>query len=253
MKITHRFASEQPDMFNAMLREIIVLSSPIVPENNRTRRLSSVIASCITRVECLHLKECIVTDTVMQNCLRSCTCLTVLELRGVPFCKAIVEFVELQVTDCVHFTRLQGLADLNNLIHLSIGNCPNLDCLSVGDITLVPQLLSRKACSSLPWLRILGSTELRGEEILQQLTSLKFLTFHTCEWNSLPQNMASLACLQQLTLQTCENIRSLPMLHESLQTFELRFCDPSFMKSCQEGGHPNWQKIAHVPRKHYNY
>lgn len=288
MKITHheeisRFASEQPDMFNAMLCDIIGLSSP-VPENSENMLASIVPFICCqiepedyprlllpASLDCLHLTKWIITDTALQNCLRSCTCLTVLELEGVPFCKAIPydvlkPLVELHVIDCVHFTRLQGLADLSNLRRLSIRNCPNLETLqdsdkvqaalywlSVGDITLVPQLLSREACSSLPRLTVVDSTELRGEEILEQLTSLKFLNLHSCIWDNLPQNLASLASLQKLALINCKNIRSLPMLHGSLQSFKLSFCDPPFMKSCQEVGHPNWQKIAHVPRKHFNY
>uniref|UniRef100_J3LV78 Uncharacterized protein n=1 Tax=Oryza brachyantha TaxID=4533 RepID=J3LV78_ORYBR len=276
------FASEQPNMFSAILRDIIGISAPEV--GSIENMLSSLLPfiSCQTEeenypqlllpasLECLRLKGCIITDTVMQNCLRSCTSLTILDLQGVPFCKAIPygllkSLVILHVIDCVHFTRLQGLADLNNLRRLSIGNCPNLetleeadkvqalDCLDVSDITLVPQLLSRQAYSSLPRLNVSHSTELREEEVLQQLTSLKLLTFHSCKWNNLPQTLASLTCLQHLTLLNCKNIRSLPTLPVCLQSFELGFSHPSFMKSCQESGHPNWHKIAHVPRKHYNY
>uniref|UniRef100_A0A0E0GX55 AAA+ ATPase domain-containing protein n=1 Tax=Oryza nivara TaxID=4536 RepID=A0A0E0GX55_ORYNI len=202
VRITHPeeisvFASEQPEMFKAILCNIIGLSAP-VPEKSENM-LSSIMPFICCEIEqenypqlllhasleCLYLEECIITDTVLRNCLRSCTCLTVLELEGVPFCKAIPydvlkPLVELRITDCVHFTHLQGLADLNNLRRLSIGNCPNLETLQESD-----------KVQALDWLSV-------GD----------------------------------ITL-----------------SFKLSFCDPPFMKSCQQVGHPNWQKIAHRARK----
>lgn len=285
MKITHpeeisTFSSEQPDMFNVMLRDIIGLSSP-VPENSENILASIIPFICCqiepedysrlllpASLECLRLIECIITDTVLQNCLLGCTCLTILVLDGVPFCKAIPydmlkSLVELYINDCVHFTRLQGVADLSNLRRFALGKCPSietlqeaqkltaLDWLGVDDISLVSQLLSREACSSLNHLLIQNSKEPREEEILEQLTSLKSLNLSDCNWINLPENLSSLTCLQKLKLSMCKNVRSLPTLPACLKSFELARCDELFMKSCQKSGDPNWQKISHVQVKRF--
>jgi hypothetical protein len=126
-----------------------------------------------------------------------------------------------------------------------------LDRITVDDIPMVPQLLSREGFSSLRMLCIEESDEPRAEEILQQFPSLRTLYFDWCKWSSLPENLGTLPQLQKLTLRWCPNVRSLPTLPVSLQSFTLRDCDKSFMNSCQTAGDPNWQKIAHVRTKEF--
>ena len=170
----------------------------------------------------------------------------------------------LEVDDCVQLTCLQGLNYLISLQHLNIVKCPNLimtleeaekvqclDWITVDNIPIVPQLLSREGFSSLQMLSITESDEPREEEILQlqQFPSLTSLYFDSCQWSSLPENMGTLSQLQQLFLQWCPNVQSLPTLPVSLRSFTLYRCDESFMKSCQTAGDANWQKIAHVRTK----
>lgn len=84
------------------------------------------------------------------------------------------------------------------------------------------------------------------EEMPVQFSSLTSLSLYSCMWNILPENLANLTCLQELRLQNCKNIMSLPTLPVSLRGLILNACDQSFVKSCQKVGHPNYQKIAHV-------
>jgi Leucine-rich repeat (LRR) protein len=171
----------------------------------------------------------------------------------------------INIKDCVQLTCLQGLNYLTSLRNLTIVKCPNLimaleeaekvqqclDGITVDDIPMVPQLVSRKGFSSLRMLCIEESDEPREEEILQQVPSLTSLHIDWCKWSSLPENLGNLPQLQRLFLRRCPNIRSLPTLPVSLRSFTLCDCGESFMKSCQTAGDPNWQKIAHVRTKEF--
>uniref|UniRef100_A0ACD5U825 Uncharacterized protein n=1 Tax=Avena sativa TaxID=4498 RepID=A0ACD5U825_AVESA len=70
-----------------------------------------------------------------------------------------------------------------------------------------------------------------------------------CSWDALPGNMEHLTSLKELWIYDCKNIRSLPTLPQSLEDFTLGCCNYEFVKSCQEVGHANWQKIEHIPYK----
>jgi hypothetical protein len=196
-----------------------------------------------------------------------------LNLRALPFLteipcevmESLPVLCDLSIDDCYQFKHLHGLSHLSRLQHLGITKCPNLATplgesdkarvlhgIATDDIPLVPQLLSREGCSSLWILRIDESDQLREEDILQQFLSLNSLSFNCCKWTSLPDNLGTLTSLEHLCLDYCKNIRSLPTLPASLRSIELTDCDPSFMKSCQKAGHPNWNKIAHIPEKRFS-
>lgn len=78
---------------------------------------------------------------------------------------------------------------------------------------------------------------------------LRVLCLHKSSWDALPGNMEHLTLLDKLVIIRWENIRSLPKLPRSLKWFKLASCDVEFMSSCKTVGHPNWQKIQHIPIK----
>ncbi|VAH11904.1 unnamed protein product [Triticum turgidum subsp. durum] len=78
---------------------------------------------------------------------------------------------------------------------------------------------------------------------------LRVLQISFCSWDSLLGNMEHLTLLKKLDIVGCENIRSLPTLPQSIEKLYLAECNNELMKSCQRVGHPNWQKIEHIPMK----
>ncbi|KAF7069689.1 hypothetical protein CFC21_075281 [Triticum aestivum] len=84
---------------------------------------------------------------------------------------------------------------------------------------------------------------------LEAFAHLCSLELWNCTWFALPCNMKHLMSLKRLLIDACLNIRSLPTLPLSLEEFTLKRCNVEFVKSCETHGHPNWQKIEHVPMK----
>uniref|UniRef100_A0ACD5W8A1 Uncharacterized protein n=1 Tax=Avena sativa TaxID=4498 RepID=A0ACD5W8A1_AVESA len=78
---------------------------------------------------------------------------------------------------------------------------------------------------------------------------LRLLQLWGCRWDALPDNMEHLTSLKELWIHACVNLRSLPTLPQSLENFALVYCNDELVKSCQAVGHPNWQKIEHIPHK----
>ncbi|EMS60055.1 hypothetical protein TRIUR3_09228 [Triticum urartu] len=72
-----------------------------------------------------------------------------------------------------------------------------------------------------------------------------------CCWNGLPGNMEHLSSLKKLWIQACLNLRTLPTLPQSLEKFMLSDCNDGFTESCETDGHPNWQKLQHIPTKYF--
>uniref|UniRef100_A0A0D3FRY0 NB-ARC domain-containing protein n=1 Tax=Oryza barthii TaxID=65489 RepID=A0A0D3FRY0_9ORYZ len=188
-------------------------------------------------------------DTILLDIFGRCDELPTRLVRGqlrqedyslFPFPTSVERLViaDCAITDTVLQNYLRNSASLTWLflsglpfITSILSECPNLmmdlkedeklrvlRALTTDDIHLVPPLLSREG-----------------------FTSLQSLTFR------LPENLANLTCLQELRLHNCKNIMSLPTLPVSLLGLILNACDQSFVKSCQKVGHPNYQKIAHVP------
>ncbi|XP_037471224.1 putative disease resistance protein RGA4, partial [Triticum dicoccoides] len=87
---------------------------------------------------------------------------------------------------------------------------------------------------------------------LEAFCHLRSLHLLYCDWYTLPGNMEHLTSLKKLEIISCHYIQSLPTLPESLEEFELLYCNDEFMESCQTVGHPNWQKIEQIPEKRFN-
>ncbi|XP_037409438.1 putative disease resistance protein RGA3 [Triticum dicoccoides] len=86
---------------------------------------------------------------------------------------------------------------------------------------------------------------------LEAFPHLSVLWLQKCSWDALPGNMEHLASLKSMQITGCLNIWSLPTLPQSLEVFTLYCCNHEFMKSCETMGHPNWQKIEHIPQKYF--
>ncbi|KAM3399339.1 hypothetical protein ACQJBY_004622 [Aegilops geniculata] len=82
---------------------------------------------------------------------------------------------------------------------------------------------------------------------------LRLLLFKNCSrWLTLPGNLEHLTFLKELIIDNCLTIESLPTLPKSLEVFRLNWCEVKFMQTCQTKGHPNWEKIRHIPGKYIN-
>lgn len=102
--------------------------------------------------------------------------------------------------------------------------------------------------TDLQTLAVWGCTQL-GPQLPKAFPHLQSLSIWYCEWKVLPGNMESLTSLNKMVIGGCLNIQSLPTLPQSLEEFTVLKCNDEFMESCQTVGHPNWQKIEHIPNK----
>jgi hypothetical protein len=79
-------------------------------------------------------------------------------------------------------------------------------------------------------------------------TYLRVLFIHSCEWDSLPENMERLVSLQKLIIVGCDKVELLPTLPQSLRNIKIYHCGV-LSTTCREEGHENWHKIQHIPGK----
>ncbi|XP_051185807.1 uncharacterized protein [Lolium perenne] len=89
-----------------------------------------------------------------------------------------------------------------------------------------------------------------GPDLAAAFPRLRELSFVKCMWDALPGNMEHLTSLEKLDIDSCKNIRFLPTLPKSLGMFTLIRCNDELEESCKTVGHPNWQKIEHIPTKY---
>jgi hypothetical protein len=176
----HQFAQEQPERFDAILHSIFGSTCASFPPRLIRGQITEEDNSqflCPSSLDFLFLSYCAITDTVLHNWWSRSASLTWLGITCLPFLRAIPREVmmslsmlrAINIKDCVQLTCLQGLNyDLTSLRDLTIVKCPNLimaleeaekvqqclDGITVDDIPIVPQLLSRKGFSSLRMLCI---------------------------------------------------------------------------------------------------
>uniref|UniRef100_A0ACD5U833 Uncharacterized protein n=1 Tax=Avena sativa TaxID=4498 RepID=A0ACD5U833_AVESA len=89
-------------------------------------------------------------------------------------------------------------------------------------------------------------------QLVEAYPHLRLLQLCNCSWDALPGNMENLKSLKKLYIFGCPNIRSLPTLPRSLESFVVILLDDEFTKSCKTVGHPNWQKLEHIPTKSFS-
>uniref|UniRef100_A0ACD6A0I2 Uncharacterized protein n=1 Tax=Avena sativa TaxID=4498 RepID=A0ACD6A0I2_AVESA len=98
-----------------------------------------------------------------------------------------------------------------------------------------------------------GWSQLGHAPDLEAFVHLRSLRVWDCSWDTLPGNMEHLRSLKKLEIHQCLNISSLPALPQSLEEIKLVDCNFEFMESCKKVGHPNWQKIKHIPMKKWKF
>jgi hypothetical protein len=89
-------------------------------------------------------------------------------------------------------------------------------------------------------------------QLAEAFPHLRLLKLVRCDWDALPGNMERLTSLKELEIILCANILSLPTLPQSLEMFRLDEWSYEFAQSCRTVGHPNWEKIKHIPIKILN-
>jgi hypothetical protein len=102
-------------------------------------------------------------------------------------------------------------------------------------------------------LELFGWSQLGPAPKLEVFIHLRSLWLWDCKWDALPSNMEHLTSLKRVTIYLCLNIRWLPTLPQTLEELTLRWCNDDFTKTCETIGHPNWQKIEHIPKKMFIY
>lgn len=141
----------------------------------------------------------------------------------------------LTISDCSWNSLPENLEHLTSLQELNI-----LSCRNIVSLPRLPMSLKR-----------LSLTDWNGSDVPPRigefLVNLHRLQIYSCCWNSLPENMEQLTSLEELAIDSCENILLLPRLPRSLKRFHLVGCDRDLVESCHTYGHPNWQKVAHIP------
>ncbi|KAM3196687.1 hypothetical protein ACQJBY_072407 [Aegilops geniculata] len=99
-------------------------------------------------------------------------------------------------------------------------------------------------------LRLIGCTSLApAPELFEFFIHLREFVINKCSWDHLPDNVKDLRSLKRLTITSCLYLSSLPELPLSLQKLKVCNCNIEFMRSCEQIGHPNWQKIQHIDVK----
>ncbi|XP_044352180.1 uncharacterized protein [Triticum aestivum] len=112
-----------------------------------------------------------------------------------------------------------------------------------------PNWMVGKQNVGLQELLLYGWNQLGPAPEIAVFPCLRILCLCDSSWEALPDDMEHLMLLKELDIIRCENIRSLPTLPRSLEWFYLASCNVEFMSSCKTVGHPNWQKIQHIPVK----
>ncbi|CAM0958916.1 unnamed protein product [Alopecurus aequalis] len=87
---------------------------------------------------------------------------------------------------------------------------------------------------------------------VEAFSFLRVLELWSCSWDVLPGNFKDLTSLEELEIAYCPNIRSIPILSQSVLRFTLRYCNVEFMESCRTPGDPNYEKVVHIPMRFIN-
>jgi len=170
---------------------------------------------------------------------------------------------ELDITDWydLEYFPEHVLEGLTSLRTLSINYCHKLKSLSEGVRHLA--CLERLIICGCPELVVLPSnmsqlTALRAVSIsicstlpdgLQRVPSLRSLYIWSCKSTSLPDWLGDISTLEELSIEFCEELRSLPSSIQRLTNLShliIRGC-PHLEKRCKRETGEDWQYINHIP------
>ncbi|KAL6908216.1 hypothetical protein ACP4OV_002386 [Aristida adscensionis] len=148
--------------------------------------------------------------------------------------KFMINLSELEITHCSWNSLPMNMQHLVSLKTLTVSYCENI-------LTLPRLPQSLKKLVLIGWYY--AAPKIRGS------IYLRTLKISNCGWDSLPENMGYLTSLEELIVKSCKYILSLPRLPPSIHKLKLKDCDHFLTESCQMYGHPNWEKIVHIPEK----
>jgi len=132
----------------------------------------------------------------------------------------------------------EGVRHLACLQRLTISGCPELVALpnNMSQLTALRDV-SIMDCSTLP-------------DGLQRVPSLRSLCIFDCNSTSLPDWLGDITSLQQLDINFCKKLRSLPSSIQrltNLSHLSIYSC-PHLKKRCKRETGEDWQYINHVPK-----
>ncbi|PRQ20875.1 putative P-loop containing nucleoside triphosphate hydrolase, leucine-rich repeat domain, L [Rosa chinensis] len=184
--------------------------------------------------------------------------------------KYLTSLENLEIVDCRGLICLpeEGMEGLCSLRSFSIENCLNLTSLPMGmkNLTSLENLMLM--CLNLvhlpeifQYLLALRSLTIRScEELtslpvgLQHVQNLQFLEIHRCpKLMELPEWVEHLVSLRSLKILDCREIKFLPKGLQCLGALHhLSIIDcPVLEKRCEMKTGEDWQKISHIPYKHF--
>ncbi|XP_030937671.1 putative disease resistance protein RGA3 [Quercus lobata] len=191
------------------------------------------------------------------------------KLISIPNLLGLNSLSSLEIENCPNLISIPNLRGLDSLSSLEIFNCQKLTCLPEGldslyeletlaiggfceELETFPSLSSMipQLDCSLKQLYLYGWTKLNSLpdeiKIFTALTSLWILEFHGIV--ALPDWLGSLSTLEELYLNTCNNLMNLPRL-ERLIKLEIINC-PKLKERCAKETGEEWFKISHISNVH---
>ncbi|KAK1393991.1 NB-ARC domain-containing protein [Heracleum sosnowskyi] len=205
-----------------------------------------------------------VFEELLKNNSRTLTDLDLSKYQGLTRLKIGVALEILRVSDCPDLTSINIVEETCCLKYLNIRRCASLSELAQS----VSFTIERLCIDEIP--RVLSSTvisfpnliqlEMWGKEKVNStlefddhlvsafpaLTSLLILNYKGLK--ALPDTIAKLQSLENLSISACKDLESLPTFDEShsIRCLHISWC-PVLEDRCKESG-PEWYKIQHIPR-----
>ncbi|WVZ09425.1 hypothetical protein V8G54_013955 [Vigna mungo] len=145
----------------------------------------------------------------------------------------------LSIFNCEKLKSLsEGVRHLARLESLRISNCPELVALpsNMSQLTALREV-SINYCCTLP-------------DGLQRVPSLRLLNIYKCTCTSLPDWLGDITSLEGLTIEYCEELRSLPSSIQrltNLSYLHISGC-PHLKKRCKRETGEDWQYIKQIPK-----
>ncbi|WOH09434.1 hypothetical protein DCAR_0728891 [Daucus carota subsp. sativus] len=194
---------------------------------------------------------------------------------GLKFLTIGIVLEELEVSDCLNLTSINVVE--GGLKHLIIGRCPSLS-----ELVFVPSTRSRlekmilgpfsEDLNEFPWpsfssvfsfpkltsLTLYGWKKVRSilldgeldDRLSSTFPALTLLYINDFEGvKSLPESLAKLPSFERLRIWNCNNLKSLPVFHESHSLQYLKIFQCTILEErCRRESGPEWFKIQHIPR-----
>ncbi|XP_024188858.1 putative disease resistance protein At3g14460 isoform X2 [Rosa chinensis] len=187
-------------------------SIPIVPEHGGLPSLRSLGISNCPQLSSLPLQYC---TSLQKLDIESCPKITSVPIPS----EGLPSLAQLLLSQCPELSSLpSGLGCCTSLINLSIKECPKVTSIPLDSLTTTLRYLSLSNLESLPILH--GG-----------FTSLRRLEIHGCQSTQIEQQFCAflqiLVSLQELTIEDCPNLETLPSLDKLTSLHDLEIYDCS--------------------------